>query len=79
MVHRGPGRPPMYPWTTWFNGEEHTLVRGEDFQVATEAFRNMVLTRARARGIAVSTHVELPDRVIIKAETEDGRDRPAGS
>lgn len=72
MVRRRPGRPPKYPWPVWFNGEEHTAIKGQDFHYSLEAFRNMVLSKGRGLGITVQTHAEYePDRLVIRALLEE--------
>jgi hypothetical protein len=33
-----PPRPSKYPWELWTNGEEHTVIQGEDFDLPPRQF-----------------------------------------
>ena len=45
-----------YPWDEWTDGSSWPLVRGEDFDLELEVFRNKLYTQATRRGLGVHTH-----------------------
>lgn len=51
-----PGRPPLYPWSDWLDGEEHLLTPGVDFadRVQLPSLRNQIYAEAKKRGLRVS-------------------------
>ena len=50
------GRPGVYPWDLWLDGEPHRLVLGRDYNRATYYFIDYVREQAKARGMRVSCH-----------------------
>lgn len=55
-----------YPWDEWLDGQIWKLVRGEDFTVAIEQFRNHVYSAARARGRWVTTRKD-GEALVVQA------------
>jgi hypothetical protein len=45
-----------YPWDEWTDGSSYTLVRGVDFDIELEVFRNKLYAQAKKRGLRVHTH-----------------------
>jgi len=70
-----PGRPCKYNWDSWFDGQQHLLVRSTpehpegDYDTETRFFRHTVLRAAERWGVEVD--------VVWKSgrNFEDGRDR----
>ena len=74
-----PGRPPVYPWAQWTDGEEHTVERGADFTCTPESFG--VLLRRQARitpGLKVHVSVG-PDTVWFQFVRETDAPTAAAS
>ena len=69
------GRPCKYNWDSWFDGQQHLLVRSTpehpegDYDTETRFFRHTVLRAAERRGLEVD--------VVWKSgrNFDDGRDR----
>jgi hypothetical protein len=57
MPKRRAGRPPIYPWDKWTDGQTWRVTFGEDYFVATQHFRNMLHGRAKTLGLLVETSV----------------------
>lgn len=53
--HRG--RPNIYNWDIWTNGEVWQLERGVDFTCDPRSFRTLVHRTKRARGIQAKTKI----------------------
>lgn len=49
------GRPPIYPWVDWFDGEHHALVHGVDFHGEPLVMQKQVQMAARRRGVLIAT------------------------
>jgi hypothetical protein len=47
----------IYPWKTWTDGRGHWVRRGMHFLKEAKAFRNMLLSAAKRRGLKVVTRV----------------------
>jgi hypothetical protein len=47
-----------YPWHQWTDGGTWMLVRGEDFDLEIEIFRNKLYAQASRRRLKVRTHKE---------------------
>lgn len=58
LPERRTGRPALYPWAEWLNGEVWILKHGEDFNPPPGNFRNMILYQGRERGVKIETRVE---------------------
>lgn len=52
------GRPPIYPWNDWFDGERHILQPGVDFKIDARMMRQIILVEARRRQLPVKTRVK---------------------
>lgn len=61
---RKPGRPPIYPWETWTNGEQWEVTQGEDFQSSVRSFRVLLYVTARARDLRVTVRVARASNVV---------------
>lgn len=59
----GPGRPAIYPWSTWANGKYHEATRGEDFKLSRQQFSTMLHNWAYRKGMFVATRQVAEDRV----------------
>ncbi len=66
--HRG--RPPLYPWDKWTNGEVYELTQGEDFKTNPASFRALVHRTAKSRGLAAQTTIRKNQVVIQFGEKE---------
>lgn len=70
VVRRELGRPPRYPWDSWFDKSIENpdvavvLTRGTDFDVAVENFRIQVLNAAKRRALVVATEANTEDETI---------------
>ena len=52
------GRPEDHPWASWFDGQTHELVRGEDYAAdSPSSFRSTVYSAARRYGVKVETAI----------------------
>lgn len=70
MPPDGRSRRGRYDWDNWFDGQAWLLVNGEDFTTEIEAFRSLVHTAAKRRGLVVRT-VTTPDgNVAIQVVTD---------
>lgn len=49
------GRPPIYPWESWFDGQQHRLVHGVDFDVEPLHMQKHAQITARRRGVQIAT------------------------
>jgi hypothetical protein len=58
------GRPQVYPWESWTNGESWRLHHGEDFQANLISFRTMVHRKARDMGLKAYTKINEADASI---------------
>lgn len=47
-----------YPWDEWIDFETHTAVRGKDFTVSPNSFRNQLYLKAVKVGLRVKTHLK---------------------
>lgn len=68
---RPAGRPPTYPWATWFNGQTHMLEPGADFDCTPESLRRQIYAKASAENKKVqvrSAHNGLSVRVLTGVE-----------
>ena len=61
-----PGRPPIYPWDEWCDGQVRRLFRGEDFNSDPKSFRVLVHRTAKSRGLKARTSIE-SDGVFVLA------------
>lgn len=51
------GRPPIYPWEKWMDGEIHKLFQGSDFNGQVKSFRVGAHRTAKAYGLKVRTQI----------------------
>lgn len=56
-----------YDWDKWLDGRIWRLVRGEDFDLTLDQFRNQVHNRARARNMYVTCQKHGQDALVIQA------------
>jgi len=59
-----------YPWATWFNGREHYLRRGIDFDRSAKTIRANAVYAAKRFGVRVQTSIEGDDAIFIQAVSE---------
>lgn len=61
------GPDPLYPWQSWFDGHEHVLESGVDFDAGRtpEEFRPVVLNTARRYGVRVKTSMFRNGRALV--------------
>jgi hypothetical protein len=52
-----PGRPPIYPWSTWMDGSCWRLTSGEDFHIAPTHMGIAIRQYAQRHGVAVDVAV----------------------
>lgn len=76
-IPQPPGRPRQYPWETWFNGEEHYLQRGVDFDYkfpcTTESMRSQLYAKARELGVKVTIRTKGDVNLSVRALPQVGR------
>jgi hypothetical protein len=53
-ARRQAGRPPIYPWATWLDGEQHLIEPRADYDCGDESMRQQIYMRARAENVRVS-------------------------
>lgn len=53
------GRPPLYPWEHWMDGEIHKLFKGSDFNGDPKSFR--VGAHRTAKNYGLKVHTEIVD------------------
>jgi len=49
------GRPPIYPWDEWFDGQVHVLQQGVDFTPEPYVMQRAIGVQARRRGLPIAT------------------------
>ena len=72
-IRRPPGRPAIYPWDTWFNGDTHALIPRTDFNCTRESLRQQIYAQARERGLKV---IEVIGRPGVRASGTSGAGAP---
>jgi hypothetical protein len=66
------GRPPIYPWKDWMDGQIHKLVRREDFNGDAKSFRVGAHRTAAKEGLKVSTEiVDDGDAILLEFYTPE--------
>lgn len=68
------GRPSVYPWDTWLDGERHVLQPGVDFRIDTRMMRQVILGEARRRQLPVATRVK-QGWIEVKLRVDEQRGR----
>ena len=48
------GRPPLYPWTIWFQSGRVRLLQGRDYHCSTISMAEQIRAAASKHGISVS-------------------------
>lgn len=63
------GRPRIYPWDLWLDGQRHLLLAGQDFRedVVLRSFRNQIYVEGRRRGQRVSVERYGDGGIVIQA------------
>lgn len=74
-LRRPPGRPQLYPWDTWLDGDAHVIRPEIDFDCDTESMRQQIYVRARRKGVKVSIR-RLHDGFIVQADLQN---KPLGA
>lgn len=73
VKRRKPGKPAIYPWDEWMDGQWREATRGEDYSATTRSFRSSLIHRASTRGYRIQTH--LTDAGVLfrfTPKTEEG-------
>lgn len=60
-----------YPWDEWFDGRVWHLKKGEDFQVASGAFRAAAANAAKSRHLNLKAKITPSGDVIVKAHSDE--------
>lgn len=47
-----------YDWDSWFDGQNHRLVKGKHFHIDASKFRGVILSTAHRRKVKVRTEVD---------------------
>lgn len=58
---------PKYPWDKWFDGREHRLTPGVDFECEVKIMQIQLSAAARRRAIPMKTIV-WDGKVLVKAD-----------
>lgn len=58
------GRPAIYPWDDWSDGNARRLRQGSDFTATLYSFRTMVHRKARDLGMIAHTTINKADSSI---------------
>jgi hypothetical protein len=67
------GRPPIYPWGIWSDGQVYKLYAGEDFNGQAASFRVLAHRTAKTMGLKVETAiVDDGEAIIIEFKEADG-------
>lgn len=66
------GRPELYPWDEWFDGQVWKLIRDVDFAASPDGFRVTVAQAARRRGMKARIRIR-EDDVYVQAEYLDAK------
>jgi hypothetical protein len=74
---RKPGPKPKYDWDRFFDGEEHTLVQGVDFDPTAHSFRTMLHLKAPKYGGWVETKISRDKRLVTFTFYTNGEKPPA--
>jgi hypothetical protein len=61
------GRPPIYPYDEWFDGQVRTLEQGVHFESSEETFRQTVWAAARSRNLLLKTSTDYEGKVRLQA------------
>jgi hypothetical protein len=55
---RYPGRPPIYDWEKYADGQTWVCRRGVDFEISPVSFRALVHRTAKVRGLKAETRID---------------------
>jgi hypothetical protein len=58
------GRPSVYPWPLWTDGQARRLVKGTDFSTDAFTMRSVITAHASRNGLRVQTRV--PDDATVE-------------
>lgn len=75
-LRRPVGRPAIYPWNFWLNGDSHNIRPGDDFDCTLDSMRAQLYERARAAGFKVSVR-RSHDGLMIRADRATSSSAPA--
>lgn len=53
------GRPPLYDWESYFDGQIHVLYQGRDFNPSPQSFRALVHRTAAAKGVGWKAETQI--------------------
>lgn len=74
-LRRPPGRPDIYPWKTWLDGEQHLVQPRADYDCTDESMRQQIYIRARKEGVRVTVR-KAHDGFLVQANRSR---RPVGT
>jgi len=60
------GRPQIYPWEDWFDGQIRMLTAGEDFDIPTESMMTYIRKTASGREFKTSVYLHAEGAIVIK-------------
>lgn len=63
---RGRGRPSIYPWDEWTDGQKRVLVQGKDFDRPVDGFRAYMYAWAKRHEKKVSTSLISETELVIQ-------------
>lgn len=66
------GRPPIYPWDEWTDGQIRQLVQGVHFHSQANSFRTVVHRTARNRGLTARTSIS-KDGTVVTISFQKGK------
>ncbi len=58
------GRPEIYPWQEWADGQARKLYQGQDFDANLTSMRTQIHRKARSLGLRAYTHINEHERAI---------------
>jgi hypothetical protein len=66
------GRPQIYPWSTWADGNARRLFKDKDFNAELISMRTMIHRKARDLGLNARTQINEADQSIqVIFQTKD--------
>jgi len=60
------GRPAIYPWDDWFDGQIWRLTRGEDYEIPTSGMMSYIRKMAAEREFDTSVYIHDDNKIVIK-------------
>ena len=60
------GRPKIYPWEDWFNGQIWLLSENEDYEIPTDSMMNYIRKCAMGQDFKTSVYLHTEHSIVIK-------------